>query len=436
MKSCTYCGREGDPEARFCSRCGTALPRTDECAKDPETEVDEKEDQARRRLGSFLLLAKEHGMTMAVVASALSALKARREPIVAPSFLVVVLAVATAILWPAAWVGVAVAIVIEWFVVRTACKRFWPFQKQLTNWDQVSRNTAEAEQQPGWRVVAAFQFGRRVWARIVTWSVAVAAAVSVFLGVAAHRTYVTWRRAQPFHPLRPEEIGEYQRRVKILVKGDEEFQRNVCNLIKLLEDKAPGGFAFVQEHVKIIRPGGWYGYVEIQYNPPIVCLSNDGRNSLIMQAGTLVHEAAHIKADKQRRAGHSVVLGNVPADSNPIEEAEQRACDRIAAEAMRQLGLPSNELAEYLKRPYCGGEELQARLAGRAAPATNEPSSSGSNRGWSPVPLKEADPELWKEWDALRRGALPASPPKMPSPAGGSLPPTPAPTNGTKAKSP
>jgi hypothetical protein len=175
--------------------------------------------------------------------------------------------------------------------------------------------------------------------------------------------------------------------------------------------------------------------MQAAYDPPIVCLSNDGRYSLVMQAGILVHEAAHVKADKQRQVGHAVVLGNVPADSSPLADAEQRACDRIAAEAMRQLGLPANELATFLDGPHTGSEAIIAMLAGVSPQEANLMASCRSNRAWSPIPLKDAEPALWKEWDALRRGALPAPPRKSSSPTGSSAPPATEPTNGIKATS-
>ena len=374
-----------------------------------------------------MLLARNNGFAVFLAASLLSKLRSFGDPIVL-IFMGLVLAVLTAVLWPAVFAGALVAVLIEGVALWVAWLRLRPFLDNVTRWDLVGE-AAAADHEDHTRVISAFRILRLVWSRVATWPVAVSSASLFLVVIMADHQYESWRRARPFRALRAEDVAAYQRKVKILVKGDEAFQLNVCNIIKLLEDKAPDKFAYVQEHVKIIKPGVWYGYVGL-FDPPVVCLSNDRRYSLELQAGILVHEAAHIQAGKERSAGQAVVLGDVPASSSSHGDLEQRACDRFGAEAMRAIGAPANEVTAFTEnRDTSGTDAVVAMIAASTLADTNLPGDVRSNQIWS-YSLEDFDPALWKEWKAFTRGALPARAPKKSQLPRGAVP------SDTKSKAP
>lgn len=185
-----------------------------------------------------------------------------------------------------------------------------------------------------------------------------------------------------------DDLRAYQRKVKVLVKGDEAFQRKVCDALQLLEQRDPDTFTFVTQRVSIVRPGIW-DYTESLSDPPIVCLSNGVQSSVTWCAATLLHEATHIQQIVDSRNRH----GGVWMGTDVVGKDPERACVVAELEFLRRIGAPTGEISS-LEKFLLVESNLVFRPVGF-------PKLPGSNDVGFTFPLSQVDPKLWTELQRL-----------------------------------
>ena len=183
----------------------------------------------------------------------------------------------------------------------------------------------------------------------------------------------------------------------ILIVGDSDFQNKVCKALELLERKAPDKFAFAVQHLSIVSTGSLDG-TWIWLDLPVVAFASAKLWDVETLAGALVHEAKHVEQQRRSCRLHN---GGFVAKEIVGTEAETEA-NQMDAETLLQVG---------------GNVTLAANLEADRGTywiefATKQIGLDGlkrlleDERVFYPIPLKQAMPEVWKEFEILAGGRL------------------------------
>jgi len=193
--------------------------------------------------------------------------------------------------------------------------------------------------------------------------------------------WALWQHASFELPL--DKVRRCQQETAILIVGDLRFQQQICAALELLRTNAPARWSFIREHLPIVLQDDSQGvnYAQIYFDPPVAGIMSNTASDLEWCATALAHEADHVAIARrsQRRHGGRMLIREV------VGAAAEDEAGKFGAATLRDLGAAPERV-----RAAKDAGVAWAKLASEKWGAVNFKESH------TPIPLKEAKPELWR----------------------------------------